>query len=119
MSDPSPTSPDTPRARHLMDPANITRDNLESPGIKRVQKWVVSVLVVTTILHFAGGLLVAAWFIDPSFAAQRYGLAVLAGAVSVLAVAAGRAIHRVSPFTPWLLLGVLPTAIAIPLLARG
>ena len=75
-------------------------------SLTQVQQWVMSALAVTTILHLAAGLAVAAVFADARDA--QVGLNVIAGAVGVLAVAAGFLIHRRSPVTPWLLLGVLP-----------
>jgi hypothetical protein len=36
-----------------MDPANPQRPSVESREITRVQQWVLSVLVATTILHLA------------------------------------------------------------------
>ncbi|GAA4125062.1 hypothetical protein GCM10022215_33250 [Nocardioides fonticola] len=106
-----------PRRRHLMDPNNLQRDESNSASISRVQTWVMSTLAVTSILHMSGGLLVAAWFIDPAFQASRVGLAVIAGAFGVLAVVAGLAIHRRPVVSPWLLLGVLPTVIGLLVLS--
>ena len=66
MNDATDDLPQAPRRpRHLMDPNAPQRDTINSAGTTRVQKWVMSTLVVTTILHLAGGLLVAAWFIEP------------------------------------------------------
>jgi hypothetical protein len=73
-----------------------------------VQRWVMSALAVTTIGHFAAGLVVAAVFMDGSEQVARVGLVVIAGAVGVLGVAAGFLIHQRSALTPWLVLGLLP-----------
>ena len=72
-----------------------------------------STLAVTTILHLVVGLVVAAVMLDgpPS---SRAGLAVIAGVFGAMAVATGLAIHgRRDRSRPWLLLGVVPTAIAL------
>jgi hypothetical protein len=72
-----------------------------------------SALAVTTIGHFAAGLVVAAVFMDGSEQVARVGLVVIAGAVGVLGVAAGFLIHQKSAFTPWLVLGLIPAAIGM------
>ena len=116
MNDATDDLPQAPRRpRHLMDPNAPQRDTINSAGTTRVQKWVMSTLVVTTILHLAGGLLVAAWFIELDQTAPRVGLSVIAGAFGVLAVAAGLAIHKRPLVTPWLLLGLLPMVVGLVL----
>ena len=109
------TDQGAPRRRHLMDPDAPVRDQYGSPATNRVQTWVMSTLVVTTILHMAGGLLVAAWFIDAADTVPRVGLSVIAGAFGVMAVGAGLAIHRHPLLSPWLLLGLLPTVVGLVL----
>ena len=75
-----------------------------------VQMWILSTLAVTTILHFSGGLVAAAMYVGDARVDAQIGLNVLAG---VLAVAAGRAIHRKSLASWWLLLGWAPTAVGL------
>ena len=77
-------------------------------SLSNVQRWVMSVLVVTTILHFSVGLAVAAVVVDGARADARVGLNVLAALTGVMAVAAARAIHRRPLVSPWLALGVVP-----------
>jgi hypothetical protein len=77
-----------------------------------------SVLAVTTILHLSGGLVLAGYFMDDSRTVSRIGLCVIAAAVGVLAVVAGRLIHQRSPLSPWLLLGVVPGAVGVWLVLR-
>jgi hypothetical protein len=77
-------------------------------SLTNVQRWVMSVLAVTTILHLAAGLVVAAVFMEPDRVDARVGLNVIAAVIGVLAVATGLLIHRRSPLSPWLLLGLLP-----------
>jgi hypothetical protein len=71
-----------------------------------------SVLAVTTILHFSAGLVVAAVLLDRSTGA-KVALCVLAGVCGVMAVAAGLLIHRRTPLTPWLALGLLPGVVGV------
>ncbi|HEY0905530.1 MAG TPA: hypothetical protein VGE14_16740 [Marmoricola sp.] len=109
------------RARHLMDPNAPRRPrNLqqERKDLTRVQQWVMSTLFVTTILHLAAGLVIAAMFLDERGTGAQVGLCVIAGAFGVIAVAAGFAIHRKSPLTPWLLVGTLPTLVGVWLVLR-
>jgi hypothetical protein len=100
------------RPRHLLDPADLRGSHQRSIGtakaLTNVQRWVMSVLVVTTILHFSAGIAVAAVLIDDHRADAQIGLNALAAVTGVLAIAAGRAIHGKRLLSPWLLLGLLP-----------
>ena len=73
-----------------------------------VQRWVMSVLLVTTILHFSAGLAIAAIVMDENRVDARVGLNVLAAVTGVVAVAAGLAIHGKRPVSLWSLLGLVP-----------
>ena len=97
---------DAPR-RVIQDPEKDARD------LARVQRWVMSTLAVTTILHLVGGLVVAAVMLDDAPDTSRVGLTVIAGIFAVMAVATGRAIHGKRILSPWLLLGVIPTAVGL------
>lgn len=101
-----------PRRRHLIDPANPPQ-RPTSRETTRVQQWVVSVLVVTTILHLSAGLMISTLFIGDDQPAARIGLNIIAAVFGVLAVAAGFAIHQRSPLTPWALLGTLPGVVGL------
>ena len=101
------------RRRHLMDPANPQRQ-VNDRSLTRVQRWVMSVLVVTTILHMSGGLILAATFLDAP-TASRVVLCVIGGAFGVIAVAVGIAIHGRKVLTPWLLLGFIPLVVGLVL----
>lgn len=101
--------PDAPRK--VADPEDAAR-------LQRVQTWVMSVLVVTTIVHLSAGLAISAQYVDEDALSAGIGLSVLAGAFGVIAVAAGLAIHRKSPLSPWLLLGVLPGLVSVYLVLR-
>jgi hypothetical protein len=82
-------------------------------SLTTVQMWILSTLAVTTILHFSGGLVAAAMYVGDARVDAQIGLNVLAGVTGVLAVAAGRAIHRKSLASWWLLLGWAPTAVGL------
>ncbi len=100
-----------PRQRHLLDLDNPRprRSAAESErSLGRVQRWVMSVLAVTTILHLAAGIAIAAIFMPEDRLDARIGLNVIAGAIGIVAAATGRLIHQRSPLSPWLLLGITP-----------
>lgn len=100
-----------PRRRHLIDPANPPRPRpQQGMSITQVQRWVLSALAVTTILHLAVGLVIAAAYLDEGKVDGRVGLNVIAGLVGVGAVAAARGIHGRPILSPWLGLGLLVTA---------
>jgi hypothetical protein len=105
------------RARHLLDPDDLGRPRdlaAERQSLTRVQQWVMSALAVTTILHMSAGLVLAAHFLPAERGdGARIGLDVIAAIFGVLAVATGRAIHRRSVLSPWLLLGVLPGVLGV------
>jgi len=105
------------RPRHLMDPANPVR-TVNDRSLTNVQRWVLSTLTVFTIAHLAVGLVIASLTTPHDATAARIGLNVIAGAFGALGIAGGFAIHRRSPLTPWLLLGVLPTVVGLWLALR-
>lgn len=95
--------------RVVADPEKDARD------LARVQRWVMSTLAVTTILHLVVGLVVAAVMLDDAPDSSKIGLNVIAGIFGAIAVATGLAIHGRRILSPWLLLGVVPTAIGLVL----
>jgi hypothetical protein len=100
--------------RHLIDPNNPPRPAApRSMSITQVQKWVLSALAVTTILHLSAGLIIAAIFLEESRVDGRVGLNVIAGVIAVGAVAAARGIHQKPILSPWLALGLVPTAVGL------
>lgn len=102
------------RARHLMDPAHPQR-TVNDPSLTRVQRWVMSVLAVTTILHLSAGLVIAAYFLDEQAVGARVGLCVIAGGFGVVAAAVGRMIHGKPALSPWLLAGLAPAVVGLVL----
>ena len=77
--------------------------------VERVQRWVMSALLLTTATIFAGGLSVLAGTVDR--AGAEPGLLIIAGVVGLLAMAGVRLINEKSVLSPWLLLGLLPAAV--------
>jgi hypothetical protein len=117
LADPAPATPPVRRPHHLLDPDDLHRSHRSSQSssesLTNVQRWVMSVLAATTILHLAAGLVLAAVFMDESRPGARIGLIVIAAIIGMLAVATGRLIHDKSPITPWLLLGLVPAAVGL------
>ena len=107
----TPTGPTggPPPRRHLMTPGNPRNYNGGQVSLSRVQRWVMSTLAATTIMHLAAGLAVAAYFSEKTSA--KVGLLIIAGAFGVIAMMAALLIHRKSLLSPWLLLGVLPAVV--------
>ena len=99
-----------PRRRHLMDPNQPRRpaDPEALARLQRVQQWVMSVLVVTTVFHLSAGLVLLCAAVDEDRLDARIGLNVLGAASMVAGIAAARGIHRKPILSPWLLLGLLP-----------
>jgi hypothetical protein len=102
---------------HLLDldaPRVVVEDpEGEARDLARVQRWVMSTLAVTTILHLVVGLVVAAVTLDDAPVSSQVGLTVIAGIFGAIAVAVGRAIHGRSILSPWLLLGAVPTLVGL------
>jgi hypothetical protein len=108
--------PRPPTRRHLIDPSAPRRTVSAASAersLTRVQRWVMSALAVTTIAHFAGGLVLAALFLDDPRPGARVGLCLLAGVSGVMGVAAALAIHRRTVLSPWLLLGLTPALVGL------
>jgi hypothetical protein len=104
----SPAQPK--RQRHLMDPNNLQRASSDA-SLTKVQRWVMSALAVTTILHLSAGLVIAAYAIDGINTGGKVGLLLIAAAFGLLAVASGFLIHKKSPLNPWVLLGLIPAVV--------
>ena len=100
------------KARHLIDfdnpPPAPARGAMT---LTQVQRWVMSVLAVTTIFHMSAGLVVAAFYVEASRTDAQLGLLVIAGLFGVLAVFTGLAIHGRAAVSWWLLLGWVPTLV--------
>ena len=104
--------PERRKPRHLIDWDNPPPPRRSEPmSLTQVQRWVISTLTVVTILHFAGGIVLAALTVGRAHEASRLPLLMLAGVTGIGAVAAALAIHRKPLLSPWLLLGWLPTLV--------
>jgi hypothetical protein len=97
-----------------MDPANPVRQ-VNDRSFTQVQRWVVSVLAVTTIMHLAAGLVIGALFLDLDAQVSRVGVCIIGGLFGVVAVAVGRLIHQKSIASWWLALGFLPGLVGVVL----
>lgn len=108
---------DVRRPRHLLDPEDLHRSHQRSQGsaesLSRVQRWVISVLAVSTILHLSGGVALLGVFMDEDRLDARIGLNVIAGVIGVVAVVTGRLIHGRTPVSWWLLLGLVPMLVGL------
>lgn len=89
----------------------------EPMSLSTVQRWVLSTLAATTIMHLAVGLVVAALFIDRK--ASEIGLLVVSAGFGLAAIEAALLIHRHRPVSWWLLLGLVPTAVGVVLATTG
>jgi hypothetical protein len=103
------------RPRHLLDPNDIAGSHQRSQGttesLTRVQRWVMSVLAVTTIAHLSAGVALVAILTDHSRLGARIGLDIIAGVIGLAAVAAGLLIHGKSALSGWLLVGLVPMVV--------
>lgn len=105
----SPSDPPPRVRKHLMTPGAPRPRNRDSMSLGRVQRWVLSSLAATTILHLAIGLVVAAAFADRLDA--KIGLLVIGAAFGVVAFVTALIIHQHRLLSPWLLLGLLPSVV--------
>jgi hypothetical protein len=77
--------------------------------VERVQRWVMSALLLTVCAIFATGMAILSGIVDR--AGARPGLLIISGVVGLMAMAGMRAINLKRILTPWLLLGLLPAAV--------
>jgi hypothetical protein len=97
--------PPKPR-KHLMTPGQVRPQPARSMSLSAVQRWVMSTLAVSTLLHMSVGLVFAAHYVDER--SSKVGLLVIAGAFGLISMASGLLIHRRSLLHPMMLLGLLP-----------
>ncbi len=102
--------------KHLMTPGQPVRRPARSMSLTTVQRWVMSTLAVSTGLHLAGGLVLAAHYVEVRSSA--IGLLVISGVLGVLSMAGGMLIHGTAPRMaglplphPLLLVGLVPPAL--------
>jgi hypothetical protein len=77
--------------------------------VERVQRWVMSALLLTVCCLFASGMAVLSGTVDR--AGARPGLLIVSGVVGLMAMSGVRAINLKRILTPWLLLGLLPAVV--------
>lgn len=114
---PVPRGSAAPRRRHLIDPHNPP-PRTPARETTQVQRWVMSALSVTTILHLSVGLMLSTLFISDAHRTAQIGLNVIAAAFGVIAVASGFLIHQRNALTPWLAVGLLPGLVGLVLVLR-
>lgn len=77
--------------------------------VQRVQRWVMSALLLTVTFILAGGMaLLSATSVH---AGARPGLLIIAVILGLVGIAGIRVINALPPFTPWLVLGALPALV--------
>jgi hypothetical protein len=79
--------------------------------IETVQRWVVSVILIHVGSVPAVSLAVYSIGVSDTDHGRGVGLWIMSGVIGLLTVAGVRLIFQRSPLSPWLLLGLLPTAI--------
>lgn len=97
-----PTAP-----RKAPDPKDLER-------LHRVQRRVISVLIITTVLHLtAGFVLFARYDVDPARTDAKVVLCLVGAAFLVGGIAATLVVNGRRWLSPWLLLGVVPAVVGI------
>lgn len=100
------------RARHLMDPNALPQrpTTYDDASVRRVQRWVMSALVVVVAFLLAfGWVLIAGTMVHGT--GGKWVLLANSAAFGVAGVVAARIIHLRSWLSPWLLLGFVPAAV--------
>ncbi len=100
--------------KHLMTPGQPRPQQRYNTSLTSVQRWVMSTLVATTILHLSVGVVVAAYFSDRLD--SQIGLLVISALFGLIAFGAALLIHKRSPLSLWLLPGLLPALVGAYLL---
>jgi len=96
--------PDAPRK--AADPKDLER-------LHTVQRRVVSVLIITTLIHLTVGLILAADAVSDDRLDAQLALILLGAAFHVLGIAAVRAINRASLMSWWMLTALIPVGAGV------
>lgn len=109
------TQTPTPRRSHLMDPSAPRKapDPRDVERLQRVQRRVITVLVVTTVLHLSAGFVIAADHVPHDRTDAQVVLLAIATIFMAGGVAAALLINGRSWKSPWLLLGLLPAVVGV------
>lgn len=89
--------------RRVADPKDLER-------LHRVQRRVISVLIITTLIHLTVGLVLAADAVPDDRRDAQVSLILLGAAFYVVGIAAVRAINRRPLLTWWMLTALVPVA---------
>jgi hypothetical protein len=100
--------------KHLMTPGQPRVQRPEPMSLGAVQRWVLSSLAATTIMHLAVGVMIAAYFSHRLDA--KIGLLVISAAFGIVAMVAALLIHKHRLLSSWLLIGLLPAVVGAFLL---
>ena len=92
--------------RKAADPKDLER-------LHKVQRRVVSVLIVTTLIHLTVGLILAADLADDDRRDAQLALILLGAAFFVIGIAAVRAINKKPLVTWWMLTGLIPVVAGV------
>ncbi|MDO7867375.1 hypothetical protein [Nocardioides jiangxiensis] len=112
MSSNLPERPQQRRPRHLMDPnaLPVRPASYDDASVRRVQRWVMTALVVTVAMLLAvGWIAIAGTMVHKT--PGKWVLLANAAAFGVAGIAGGRVIHQKSWISPWLLLGFVPSVV--------
>ena len=98
-----------------MDPSAPRKvaDKKDLERLHRVQRRVISVLIITTLIHLTVGLIVAADAVDDDRLDAQLALIILGAAFYVLGIAAVRAVNQKALLTWWMLTGLVPIAVGV------
>lgn len=105
-----------PRRRHLMDP-NAPRQKKDPEAVKKLettQRRVVSVVVMTIILHLTAALIVSAVLdVGGHKAFTKVALVVIGALFWNVGVGAVLALNKKSPLSPWHLTSLVPLGVGL------
>lgn len=104
-----------PRRKHLMDP-NAPRkapDPQDLERLARVQRRVISVLAITTVLHLSAGLVIAADHVGKDRLDAQLSLLAIATVFMIGGIVATLLVNRRPWLSPWLLIGLTPGLVGL------
>lgn len=98
-----------------MDPSAPRKvaDQRDLERLHRVQRRVISALIITTLIHLTVGLILAADAVDADRLDAQLALIVLGAAFYVVGIAAVRAINKKPLRTWWMLTGLIPVVVGL------